>query len=130
MSTDDAFQILMRAADARGQLLRCEADRPGPNATQLLLTFDVGRILVEPFVGGLSVRSLEDPNEGPSNLRVLDEEEPWWRLLGNPLTAVLPMTDGSGFGLRFREEDANPRVVRLVSQATAIGVSLEDSSDG
>ena len=74
----------------------------------------------------------------PDGLGSLDEEEPWWRLLGQPITAAWPggVEEGvgaSGLGklmvvkMRFREESENPRVVRLEATGSAIRVSLDES---
>lgn len=125
MATDSALDILRRAAEARGQLLRCEADHSGSDPGQLILTFDVGRVLIEPLVGGLSAKSLENPGEGPGGLKRLEEAEPWWRLFGNPLTAVSETDQGTGVALRFREDADNPRVVRLISTGSSIAVSMD-----
>lgn len=137
MSMQAELALLERAAEARGKLLRAEADRAGATVSALLLTFDVGRVLVTPTEKGLATRAITDPSEAPDGLAALDEEEPWWRVLGAPITAAWPggVEEGvgaSGLGslmvlkMRFREESENPRVVRLEAAGAAIRVSLED----
>ena len=87
--------------------------------------------------GGLEVSAAGDREALPAGLGSLDEEEPWWRLLGQPITAAWPggVEEGvgaSGLGklmvvkLRFREENENPRVVRLEATGSAIRVSLDE----
>ena len=103
----------------------------------LALTFDVGRVVIAPAEDGLAIAGVETRESLPDWLGSLDEEEPWWRLLGQPLTAAWPggVEEGvgaSGLGklmvvkLRFREESENPRVVRFEATGSAIRVSLED----
>ncbi len=128
--------ILERAAESRGKILRAEGDRAGERLGALVLTFDVGRVLVVSSEEGLVIEHISDPAGMPDGLAVLDDEEPWWRLLGQPLTAAWPGGVEEGVGarglgslmvlkLRFREESENPRVVQLEATGASIRVSLE-----
>ena len=103
----------------------------------LLLTFDVGRILVGSTPAGLFVGEAKDRGELSDGLTPLDEEEPWWRLLGHPLTAVWPGDAGDAVAarsasgspawkLRFREETENPRTIRLQATASGVRAFLEE----
>ena len=134
----EGLAILERAAEARGKILRAEGDRAGASVGLLMLTLDVGRIVIAPGDEGLEVAAIDAAGEVPDGLGTLDEEEPWWRLLGQPLTAAWPggVEEGvgaSGLGslmvlkLRFREENENPRVVRLEATGSAIRVSPDDA---
>lgn len=134
----EGLAILERAAEARGKILRAEGDRAGASVGLLMLTFDVGRIVIAPGDEGLEVAAIDAGGEVPDGLGALEEEEPWWRLLGQPLTAAWPggVEEGvgaSGLGslmvlkLRFREENENPRVVRLEATGSAIRVSPDDA---
>ena len=134
----EGLAILERAAEARGKILRAEADRAGASVGLLMLTLDVGRIVIAPGDEGLEVAAIDAGGEVPDGLGALEEEEPWWRLLGQPLTAAWPggVEEGvgaSGLGslmvlkLRFREENENPRVVRLEATGSAIRVSPDDA---
>jgi len=138
MSMQEGLAILERAAEARGKILRAEGDRAGASVGLLMLTFDVGRIVIAPGDEGLEVAAIDAGGEVPDGLGALEEEEPWWRLLGQPLTAAWPggVEEGvgaSGLGslmvlkLRFREENENPRVVRLEATGSAIRVSPDDA---
>jgi hypothetical protein len=91
---------------------------------------------VRPTADGLSAMLVEERGELPSSLEPLDEEEPWWRLLGQPLTAAWQGTTGEAAGaqgvgfssvlkLRFREQTENPRIVVLEAAGAAVRVSLE-----
>lgn len=132
------LEVLERAAAARAKILRVEADRMGATVGSLLLTFDVGRVLVRPSEEGLEIEHLEDPAAILGGLGGLEEEEPWWRLLGHPLTAAWPggVEDGVGarglgslmvLKLRFRDESDNPRFVQLEATGNAIRVAAVEA---
>jgi hypothetical protein len=137
MSRESGLEIFERAVEARGRILRAEADQTGATPGVLALTFDVGRILIRPGEDGLLVEHLGEGAELPEGLDRLDDAEPWWRLFGQPLTAVWPggVEDGVGAGglgslmvlkLRFREESDSPHIVRLETAGGAVRVSLEE----
>ena len=134
----EGLEVLERAAEARGKILRAEGDRAGASVGLLALTFDVGRIVIAPADEGLAIQAVEARDALPGGLGSLDEEEPWWRLLGQPITAAWPggVEEGvgaSGLGklmvlkMRFREENENPRVVRLEATGSAMRVSLGEA---
>ena len=136
MSMQNDLEVFERAVEARGRLLRVEADRVGTKLQQLLLTFDVGRIEIQPSEEGLAVIPIEDRAALPTELVPLDEEEPRWRVLGQPLTAAWPggteVAAGARAGgplfalkLRFREAAENPRIVTLEAAGKVIRISLE-----
>jgi len=136
MSIQTDLQVFERSVDARGRLLRVEADRSGATPRELVLTFDVGRVLLRPTDDGLSAVIVDERGTLPPGVQPIDEEEPWWRVLGQPLTAAWPggTEDAEGaqasgpllvLKLRFREEAENPRIVSLESAGSAIRVALE-----
>ena len=138
MADSSGLEIFERAVEARGRLLRAEADQSGPAPGVLALTFDVGRIVLRPGEEGLLVEHAGDAATLPEGLQALDDEEPWWRLLGQSITASWPggVEDGVGarglgslmvLKLRFREESDNPRIVRLEAAGRAVRVSLEEA---
>jgi len=137
MSLQDDLALVERAAEGRGRLLRAEAMMAGSTLKGLALTFDVGRLVIQPDVDGLSIRHATDREALPGDLTALDDEEPWWRLIGQPITAAWPggVEEGvgaSGLGslmvlkLRFREAEENPRVVVLEATGASLRVTLED----
>ena len=79
------LEIFERAVEARGRILRAEADRAGQTVGVLALTFDVGRIVVRPGEDGLLVEHVKEREQLPEVLEGLDEEDPWWRLVGQPI---------------------------------------------
>lgn len=135
MGAQDSVEIFERAAKARGRILRVEADRADALPRILALTFDIGRVLVQPVEGEIRAEAVPDRTALPQGLVSLEEEDPWWRVLGQPLTAVRPLAAGSepvrreaalgGLELRFREPDENPRVVRLATAGPALRVTLD-----
>jgi len=141
------IELLERAARAGGRILRAEqlaqeeGQRIDPQrGAGFLLTFDVGRVLVQPGVDGqsLDLVHVEDPAEMKVARAPLDEEEPWWRLLGNPITrawqgageamsAEAPVDD---LRMQFRHDHENPMVVRMHLEPGRVVVSLEPTHGG
>ena len=137
MGDQSGLEIFERAVEARGRILRAEADQMGTTPGVLVLTFDVGRIAIRPGEEGLLIEHVGEAGALPAGLEALDDEEPWWRLLGQPLTAAWPGGVEEGVGarglgslmvlkMRFREESDNPRVVRLEAAGRAVRVSIEE----
>jgi hypothetical protein len=138
MSNLSGLEIFERAVEARGRILRAEADYTDAAPGMLLLTFDVGRIAIRPQDDGLLIEPLEVGDAPPAGLESLDENEPWWRLLGQPITAAWPGGVEEGVGarglgslmvlkLRFRDESDHPRIVRFEAAGHAVRVSLEEA---
>jgi hypothetical protein len=135
-SPSSGLALFERVVERGGRILRAEGDRAGVRPGMLALTFDVGRILVMPADDGLVVEGVADREALPQSLGSLDEEDPWWRLLGQKLTAAWPGGVEEGVGarglgslmvlkLRFREETENPRVVTIEATGSAMRVSVE-----
>ena len=135
MASQASVDIFERAATARGRILRVEADRADALPRILALTFDIGRIVVRPADGEIRAEVVDDRVALPPGLVPLDEEDPWWRVLGQPITAVWPVeseaapvrtqTRLEALKLRFRESDQNPRIVGITAAGPALRVSLE-----
>ena len=121
MSMQTDLQVFERAVEAKGRLLRIEGDRTGPTPRQLVLTFDVGRISIRPTDDGLSTSLIEDRAVMPGDLVPLDEEEPWWRLLGQPLTAAWP----GGIEDAVADLSAGVMTGHPVDQSTGRGVEQD-----
>jgi hypothetical protein len=139
------IEVFERAAEARARILRVQQlVSPGRSADPsraagYLLTFDVGRILVVPAPSseGLVVSQVEDSSEIEAELFLLDEEDPWWRVIGNSITGVWPGVAGQGASagkggasdlrLQFREDTDNPKVITLSYAAGAVQVKTEAS---
>lgn len=129
------MDLFERIVSARGRLLRVEqyAD-PAKRGTKvvpgLLMTFDVGHILIwgntEPAT--LQLEHIPNPEEVPSRLVKLDEKEPWWRILGSPLTAVQSLENKTVYRLQFRESDRSPRTISLTLQGDRIRIGMEKAA--
>ena len=139
------IELFERAAEARGRLLKAERRAATGHADDALagiaylLTFDVGRILVgsDGAGGHLELAHVEDPDNVPAGLEDLTEEEPWWRVLGNPICAVWPNAPGeaaeSGTSgelrslcLQFREDAENPKLIALAAEPPGVRVSIRE----
>ena len=59
----------------------------------------------------------------------LNEEEPWWALLGHPLTRADEIFEPDGhraaLDLQFRHDDDNPRCVTLTLRQDVVEVVVE-----
>ena len=92
-----------------------------------LLTFDVGRLLVSADASGnqLNLMHFENRDDLPGGLVLADEDEPWWRLLGNPLAQVEVGEDPrNSVRLQFRKDDENPRSITLVREGEVVRIRL------
>jgi len=139
------MEFFERAAEARGRILRVQQWLEEPGSTSVdasrgkgvLLTFDIGRILVsaDAAADALEITQIEDPAAVPGPLASLDEEEPWWAVLGNPITRAWPGATGDGASasvahvrdvrLQFREDDENPKVVSLRLVGSEVCTAVE-----
>ncbi len=139
------IELFERAVEASGRILRAERLLAAGSGDPMrgpgyLLTFDIGRILVaaDPKGERLLVREVPAGDDLAVRLASLDEEEPWWRVVGNVLTRVTrvwPAPSGAGalgvsgevrgFRIQFREDDDNPRVVSFCYEAGGVRVGEE-----
>jgi hypothetical protein len=120
-----AAQVLARVSAAGGRLLRVErAPAPGPAAARasrvLRLTFDVGRVELTAPQGALEAEVVPAGDAAPLPVAA-DEEDPWWSVLGNPLTRVEPRPDGSLL-VQFRPDAAAPKLLALAPEGRAVAV--------
>ena len=117
----DGIELFERARDGDAKLLSVErVPSPGqPNeegvGVAVLVTLDAGRILVSsvPASRTLHAMHIEEKEDAPTGTIPAVGEEPWWRLIGAPLTGVWLESDGSALRLQFRKDSDNPRFVRL-----------------
>jgi len=124
------MERLARVAEAGGCLLK--ADRLGGQgpalAAGILLTFDVGRLLLEVDTATGIVRSVivEGVDEIPTGVVDASEDEPWWRVVGSPLVrAVAGDVGAQGLRLQFRADNENPRFITLQPSGSEVQVTLD-----
>ncbi len=144
--TED-MELLRRVSEADGQLLRVEryAGMAESNAAGqstrgshhglvpgLLLTFDVGRVLVwaNPGQRRLECEHIRDVEDVPKELVCLDEEEPWWRVLGSPLARVVADGESPAYRLQFRRDERNPRFIWLIQRGDCVRIRMETPASG
>lgn len=138
------IELFERIAEARGRILKVDqlvtagADPDPGRGPGYLLTFDVGRVLVvaDPPNSRLLVRAIESASmlADIKSARV-DEEEPWWRVVGNPVIrawpggsgegAITPSSDVREVRIQFREDADNPRVVSLRYESETVRIGME-----
>ena len=125
------MEAFRNAADAGAQLLKVErlaqaGDDGIPLASAYLLTFDAGRVLLaaDPARGRLVANPIPDQESVPGGLVDASEDEPWWRLLGCPLTHATPATEQTALGLDFRVSGGELRRLVIVMSGGAIRAEL------
>jgi len=129
------MERLQKLADARSPLLKVERqgeDAGGP-APGFLLTFEAGRLLIRVETASGEVHSIHlESSEGlPQGLHDAGEDEPWWRLIGSPITRAWladPSSRLGGLRLQFREDDQNPRIVGLAPDGQSVRAWLDPAS--
>ena len=137
------IELFEKAAEARGRILRVERLAPeggGSNpacGAGYLLTFDVGRVLVTPdaAAGGLRLTHIEQRGDLPGAFLPLEEEDPWWRVLGNSITRAWPAPAGAGAAasggevsavrIQFREDEEDPKVISFRFEGDIVRVTTE-----
>jgi hypothetical protein len=129
------MERLQKLADARSLLLKVERQGGGAGgpAPGFLLTFEAGRLLIRVEVASGEVHSIHlESSEGlPEGLGDAGEDEPWWRLIGCPITRVWtadPSSAVGGLRLQFREDDQHPRIVGLAPDGEAVRAWLDPAA--
>lgn len=127
------MERLTRVVEASGRLLK--ADRVGGDGSALaagfLLTFDVGRLLLEvdPNAGKIRSVIIETTEEIPAGLEEASEDEPWWRVVGSPLARVWAGDVGAqGVRLQFRADHERPRIITLQPSGGDVQVLIDPVS--
>jgi len=125
------MEVLENAASVGAQLLKAERLAPSGNgetplASALLLTFDVGRVLLtaDPARGRLVADPIPDVESLPGGLVDASEDEPWWRLLGCALAQATTATEPASVRLDFRISGGALRSLDLVMTGGSIRAEL------
>lgn len=118
------MELLLRAAAATTPLLRVES-RSG---SSLLLTFEACPVLVrsDPRSGGLNAEWVAPGDTAQAPGEMLNETEPWWRVIGHPLVRVSEVAGQGvqGVALQFRFDADEPRVIEILPEGGSLRVRL------
>ncbi len=116
MTTAALFE---QVASNRGTLLRSEGEVDRARRFSVLrglrLTFDLGIIEVSGPAGQLTAET-QSTDVARGSFASLDEEEPWWKLLGQPLHRVVE-TAPDRLVLQWRDDADGPRRVEIRARA-------------
>lgn len=119
MAAREPEPLLAALVAGRARLLRVESDDP----RSLSLRFDRG-VLRAALVDGaleLEVSAGAPLGEGAA---ILDEDDPWWTVLGQPLCGAWSRRGGDGrrgaLELQLRRDGENPKIVALEPHGPAL----------
>jgi hypothetical protein len=105
-------ELLADLVRAGTRLLRVEAN--GPRC--LSLRFDRGEVQILLVDGGLEIE-LGGPGPVSQASEVLDESDPWWTVLGEPLQGAWSLVDTDerrlGIELQLRRDGESPKIIGL-----------------
>jgi len=125
-------ETLERVSQVEGRLLRVErvplAGAVSARASSALrLSFDVGIVTLRPSgsEGDLEVQIGRLPDAGSPIFISASEEDPWWKVMGCPLTRVRVRAEG-GVRVQFRGDRDNPCRFALYPRHGGIEVSMDD----
>ena len=110
--------------------------RSARHCARVLLLLDVGTLEVAPAeeAGELAVRLLPGAADAPREAEPLDEEEPWWAVMGNPIHGAWAVSDeateGRAIELQFRPDQPNPRRIRISLDGDAVRIATRPRSGG
>jgi hypothetical protein len=129
--------VMEELVHAQPRLLRTQLI-PASGALELwqavVLTFDVARLVVAPNPQGDEITLRVDAGQTPVPAGAVEteEEEPWWRVLGNPLHGAWAQSDPEhgqiALELQFRPREANPKIIAIELAGGALQVRLKPTS--
>ena len=113
---------LTRISEGNGVLLRvarvpCTGPAGARLSERVRLIFDVASFDLWVDQGELVAGAAEER----SPLLSADEDEPWWALLGHPLTRIAAHDTGGSL-VQFRADDASPKILILAAEGEAVSV--------
>lgn len=117
MALDENIHDCFSKVIARdGRLLRATLDGGPGGLAKLALTFDVGTLAIQSN-NGVLVAEAHEAGKGEAGTNA-DEIDPWWTVLGNPLSRVTEHEDG--LLIQFREDAASPKILLLRAEGPAV----------
>jgi hypothetical protein len=104
------------------RLLRVEAHGP----QKCVLRFDRGALEISVSGHGLEIGVTPHALLPDLDVEVLDEEEPWWTVIGAPLAGAWSSIDTEGrrvkLELQLRRDDQNPKRIALEPREGSLDV--------
>jgi hypothetical protein len=132
MAAREAEPLLEAFVVAAARLLRVESDDP----RALSLRFDRGVLRLAVVDGALELELGGATGVG-EDAAILDEDDPWWTVIGHPLCGAWSRRDGEGrreaLELQLRPDGENPKIVVLEGHGLllrAIGVAKSQWAGG
>src|SRR5262245_40839015 len=132
MAAREPEPLLAAFIAGRARLLRVESDHP----RALVLRFDRGALRAE-WVDGALELELGGGATLAEDAAILDEDDPWWTVLGQPLCGAWSRRDAEGrrsaLELQLRPDDENPKLIVLEAHGPllrAIGMAKAASAGG
>ena len=120
-------ELLAELVRAGTRLLRAEANGP----RELSLRFDRGEVQILLVDNGLEIE-LGGGSQSPAT-ELLDESDPWWTVLGDPLQGAWSVVDTDGrrlaIELQLRLDDANPKLITLEPRGPRIRARAVSKSE-
>jgi len=112
MGAREPEPLLTAFVEGHARLLRVESDDP----RTLSLRFDRGVLRVAVVDGALELE-LGGGTALAEGAAILDEDDPWWTVIGHPLCGAWSRHDGEGrreaLELQLRPDGENPKIVVL-----------------
>jgi hypothetical protein len=125
MAAREPEPLLEAWVAAHSRLLRVESDDP----RNLSLRFDRG-VLRAWLVDGVLELELGGGSPLAAGAAILDEDDPWWTVIGQPLCGAWSRRDAEGrreaLELQLRPDGENPKIVVLEARGMllrAVGVA-------
>ena len=110
------------------RLLRVESNGP----RELSLRFDRGEVQILLVDGGLEIE-LGGGGSPSDAAELLDEADPWWTVLGDPLQGAWSVVDTDGrrlsIELQLRLDDENPKRITLEPRPPRIRARVVPKSE-
>jgi hypothetical protein len=119
--------ILEEMVESRPRLLRARVlPGRGRHAAEILLTFERSHLEVSAGTSGLRLQTNLEPEARPDDWVDVAEEDPWWTVMGAPLTEMWAARDEAGalqsLDLQLREAEDNPKVICLTQLRDGVRV--------
>ena len=119
--------ILGEMVESRPRLLRARIlPGRGGYVAEVLLTFERAHLAVSAATSGLRLQTHLEPEARPDDWLDVAQQDPWWTVMGAPLTEMWAERDEAGalqsLDLQLREAEDNPKVICLTQLRDGVRV--------